>query len=208
MNRFIGGSLIFLSGTAIGACGTYFLLKNKYEKYANEEIEKCRFAYDEMKKDWMAKHSSTTEKKKVKKAASKKEEKEYEKAITPYNTISKKKILDKKELDEDEVISSSPEEIETTRRLAPKPWYPDDFGSDGFQDVELYYYNMDDSVVDDEGNDFPDWELHLGNFSNVIGQYEPGVAYIRNTYDKIDYRITVLNNAYSSSIESDAPLDE
>ena len=182
------GLLIFVSGVVIGSVVTHELVKTKYEKIANDEINEIREYYSKT-----ASHDSEEDK-------NMKEEEEaddsfddgtmtdYTKMANSYSNNSEKPDLKTlaKEVEEEEETEDGPHIIE-----------PDEYGS--FEDyftVNLTLYS-DGKLADDMDELVEDIEGTVG-VENLkqIGKYEEDALHVRNDELKTDFEILRVLDKY------------
>jgi hypothetical protein len=177
MNNKFTGFLMFAAGAAIGSVATWFFVKTKYERIANEEIESVREVY--YKKDSL-KENQATEKPTIY------EMKEYLERIKE-NGYGKYEY-DNNDNDEDE--EENYEEGESDMNDGPYIISPDEFGNmDDHTCVYLSYY-ADGVLADDWGTEIiaPDEEVGP-DIASHFGEYEEDTVFVRNEKLKIDYEI-------------------
>ena len=171
------GLLIFVSGVVIGSVVTHELVKTKYEKIANDEINEIREYYSKI-----ASHDSEEE---TDESFDDGTMTDYTKMANNYSNNSEKPDLKTlaKEVEEDE---DGPHIIE-----------PDEYGS--FEDyftVNLTLYadgkladDMDELVEDIEGT------VGVENLKQ-IGKYEEDALHVRNDELKTDFEILRVLDKY------------
>lgn len=175
--------LIFVAGSAVGSAVTAIVLKNKYEKYINDEIDSVKEMYVE----------------------------KYAKYIKFY-TENKTNLDDREVKDEPEDIleemvqdlgyeqtSDEIEEIEEEGdyELSELPYVikPEIFG-EGYP-TETFTYYGDDVLTDGEDKPIEDIEYYVGHDSlESFGIYDDDAVYVRNDRLKIDYEILKVEYNY------------
>lgn len=172
LNKF----LIFTVGAAIGAGVTWKIVKTKYEKIAQEEVEEVRAYYARDTFEEVEK-----EEPEVKEAP--KSQNSIERIEKAENMRAYHKIIDGsgyKEIDTEEV-----EDVE-------KPYVisPEEFGEiDDYNTVGLVYF-ADKVLTDDDNEPIDDVEGTVGVASlNTFGEYEEDAVHVRNDKRKCDYEI-------------------
>lgn len=171
MNTKIAGSLLFVAGVAVGSITSWMILKTKYERIANEEIESVREVY--AKKEAAAKE---TKDEVVDDKPSIYEMKEYLETIKE-NGYHKEE--NKEEGDPD--MNDSPYVIS-----------PDEYGNiDDHVCVNLTYYadgvladDWDTVVLDPIAEVGPDIASHFGDYEE-----DADTVFVRNEERKVDYEI-------------------
>lgn len=159
-------------GIAIGAAGSWFVAKRRFERIADEEIAS------------------------VKKAFSKKDEPEAieEKPVKEEAVVST--IEEGKDTANKTAYNKAAQEYAKTPKY-PKPYVikPEEFGDSEFN-LTLSYYE-DGVVVDESGVVMNDVEDAIGSdFENEFGHYEEDTVYIRNEARKCDYEIIREGEVY------------
>lgn len=177
------GFVIFLTGAAIGSTATWYLVKDKYEKKAQADIEsvKSKFTY---KKEESAKKSEP--------------EKEAIKEVTTEkpNIAEYAKMLSK----EGYTDYSTPEKGEVAK---PYVISLDQFREfDDYDVISLTYY-ADHILADDNDEIVEDVEDVVG-FESLghFGEYEDDSVYVRNERLKVDYEILLDQRRYTEVIQS------
>ena len=205
MNKNLLTSLAFVAGAAVGSAITWKLLKTKYEKIAQEEIDSVKETYAKMRKDDLEAKKVDIEaaKAKLHPAESEKAEtpevqpeevKEYEDVIARHNYTSYSNNINEKGGD---VMTDRPYVIS-----------PDEFGDyPDYETISLTYYN--DKVLTDEYNEIvDDIDDLIGEDSlNHFGEYEDDSVFVRNDALKVDYEI-LLDSANYSDIAPQNQVDD
>ena len=176
MKSTLNSFLIFAAGAAIGSAVTWKLVKTKYERIAQEEIDSVKetFANREKKSD-VDKHSKDVnhDMQNVRKTYS--------------NMIS--------ELDYDA------ESKEVTYVNKPKVIAPEDFGENDDYDVVSLIYYADNVLTDDMNRLVEDVEGTVGSdFAKHFGEYEEDSVFIRNDDLMTDYEILADCRKYSDVV--------
>ena len=185
--------LYFLLGVGVGAVGAYFLLKDKFEMQAQEEIDSVKEFYSKRNEEKV----ENKEGEEVKVKDEKPPIKEYFKKIDQYknyNTPVEKPVDPAKE-----PFNEDPYSIK-----------PDEFGDiEDYEQTSLMLYS--DNVLAWELDDeiFEDADEKLGpGFEDHIGEYEDNVAYIRNDIEKTDYAIYRDTRTYTEVSGRPRPVEE
>ena len=195
---------IFAGGILVGAAATYFAMKTKYEKLAENEIKEMREYYkDKNEKEVEIIERNAVQRHEHEKAvaeAEKQEEfdKEHEKELEEYREIVSQynhpeyadALVRKREL---QIKETEKEEENMTEEFA-QPYYiikPDQYGEKDYEPVTLTWYA--DGVLTDEFDnviDEDEIEERIGMEALVnIGAYEDGLIHVRNDDLEIDYEI-------------------
>lgn len=181
----------FVTGLVIGSVVTYVVVKDKFEKIAQEEIDSV--------KEVFGRRVEKEADKKVEKIAEKEVEK-IRKEYNDYSSLTKNYTsYSKDETEEDDCAQVEDEdgveifEVErasnSDRPYVIDPW---DFGGeDGYETITLNYY-ADGVLTDDDNNVIEDEEIDdiVGkDFAEHFGEYEKDCVCVRNDRLKTDYEI-------------------
>ena len=176
MNNGIKNTIIFLLGAAAGSAASWYLLKTKYERLAEEEIVSVKEAFarrldeiegigdeDEQLKTEDA-HKFTEE-----------EKTNYASIVATHYGITK-----------EEKGSSGVVELGT----APYTISPDEYGEkEDYEQVSLTYY-ADGVLADDFDEIVDEVDCKVGEDSlSKFGEFEDDCVFVRNDILKIDYEI-------------------
>lgn len=191
MNRTLTNLFVFAAGAVIGSVATWKLVKTKYEKIADQEIESMREYY--RKKSIEDKNSSINKveeslksvKETVEKASV--DHKEYVKLSNRYTS---------QQLTKPETRLEEEDEEEMTE---PYIITPEEFSDSDYSTETLTYYA--DGVIEDDYEDIwseEEIEDTIGSdFASHFGEYEADSVYVRNDYKEIDYEILRDERKYS-----------
>lgn len=179
----------FVTGLVIGSVVTYVVVKDKFEKIAQEEIDSV--------KEVFGRRVEKEADKKVEKIAEKEVEK-IRKEYNDYGSLTKNYTsYSKNETEEDDCaqVEDGVELFEVERASnSDRPYVIDpwDFGGEeGYDTVTLNYY-ADDVLTDSDNNVIEDEDIDdfVGaNFAEHFGEYEKDCVCVRNDRLKIDYEI-------------------
>lgn len=183
MNK-AGSLFIFAAGAAVGSYITWKLLKDKYERIAQDEIDSVKevFAKKENSDDSepiLAEESGHNDKPSIIEYAAKLHENGY----TNYSDSENKETVHK-------------EDGETVEK--PYVISPDEFGEFGeYETISLTYY--EDQVLADDNDDI------IKNVDDVVGteslthfgEYEDDSVFVRNDRLKCDYEILLDQRKFS-----------
>lgn len=183
-------SLGFIIGAATGSAVTWYLLKDKYEALAQEEIDSVKEVFlrrEQELKDQSVKKTvaegikdSDKEKPDLKEYARRLEKEGY----TRYSDFG------------------SDEEEKPVSETGPYVIPPEQFGDDEkYEQISLTYYA--DGVLADENDEvIEDVEGTVGIDSlNHFGEYEDDSVFVRNDARKCDYEILLDQRTYSEVAE-------
>lgn len=183
-------SLGFIIGAASGATVAWYLLKDKYETLAQEEIDSVKKVFarreQEMKDETVKRNVAEGIKDSDR---TKPDLKEYAEQLkkngyTRYSDLSA----------DDEGVSD--------KQTKPYVIPPEQFGDDeNYDQISLTYYA--DGVLADENDEvIEDVEDAVGIDSlNRFGEYEDDSVFVRNDTRKCDYEILLDQRTYSEVVE-------
>lgn len=173
------GLLTFLAGAGAGSFITFLVLKDRYRKYAQEEIDSVKEIY----------------------GVKKKEEPEEEPIVkAPKQTEYIKTSLDTaKRICEDNGYTNYHEVTKVPENgVADKPYVisPNDYGEyEDYTRVSLSYYA--DGILTDENDEPVSIENTVGNEAlTTFGEYEDDAVHVRNDAKKCDYEVLLDNRKY------------
>lgn len=175
---------MFVAGAAIGSAVTYFLVKDKFEKIAQEEIDSVKEVFG----------------RKVKKEAEKEAEKEIQEIRKEYNqynslTTNYASFSNKTDDEAEEELEEKYENQDIIVERATdmdRPYIipPEEFGiCDGYELITLTHYS-DGVLADDCDELVEDIDFVVGeDYAEHFGEYEEDAIYVRNDRLKADYEI-------------------
>lgn len=185
----------FVTGLVIGSVITYVVVKDKFEKIAQEEIDSVKEVFGRRVEKEADKKVEKIAEKEVEKI--RKEYNEYDNLTKNYTSYSKNETKENNEEDE-EVCENDEDGVElfeverasdSDRPYVIDPW---DFGGeDGYDTVTLNYY-ADDVLTDSDNNVIEDEDIDdfVGkDFAEHFGEYEKDCVCVRNDRLKTDYEI-------------------
>lgn len=168
--------VLFSAGVAAGVTFSWYYFKEKYERFANEEIKSVKEVFLQEKTNEPSKQVES------KKTANQKQS--YNKIVNDegYTNYSKKR---KDDLKMPYVIS------------------PENFGEfDEYEKVSLTYYS-DNVLTDEDDNVIEDPDELIGPDSlSCFGEYEDDSVFVRDDERKCDYEILLDNRRFSSVIKT------
>lgn len=166
MNKTILSSIgMFVAGAAIGSLVTWKLVKTKYERIAQEEIDS------------------------VKEVFSKREEKSSEKDIDEDDseTESLEDIIDESCYKTESTDKEEKKEMNNSDR--PYVITPEEFGDSDYAIISLTYYT-DGTVTNEKNKIVANVDELIGLDSlNHFGEYEDDSVFVRNDALQIDFEI-------------------
>lgn len=185
MNNKVVNFIAFTAGAAVGSVVTWKLLKTKYEKLAQEEIDSVKEVFSRRDKESENKVDEVI-KPEPEQPAESEEKVAYKERLntlgyTDYSEMGKK-------------------DDEPTTSVTPYVISPDDFGcAEGYDFCNLTYY-ADGVLADDDGDIIEDIEGTVGSASlRRIGEYEPDVVHVRNDVRRVDYEICRDHDTYEEA---------
>ena len=206
--------LVFAAGAAIGSAVTWKVVKTKYERIIQEEV-------DSFKEDYAKCMANIGEQDGNGEATDESEDAGEEDYTYPEGTVKQINWDELEDLEEDEE-DASPEEYDrktyaklveqyTNEKGGPKdiakdiakPPYvssPYDFGElDDYHQIELTYY-ADDVLEDDEYNIVNDVDELLGPKAlTTFGEYEDDAVFVRNERLRTDFQILKDYRTYAEA---------
>lgn len=183
-------SLGFIFGAASGATVAWYLLKDKYETLAQEEIDSVKEVFarreQEMKDETVKRNVAEGIKDSDR---TKPDLKEYAEQLKKNGYIRYSDL-------------SADDEGVSDKQTKPYVIPPEQFGDDeSYDQISLTYYA--DGVLADENDEvIDDVEETVGNESlNHFGEYEDDSVFVRNDTRKCDYEILLDQRTYSEVAE-------
>lgn len=190
--------VVFAVGAAVGSAVTWYYVKDKYAKIAQEEIDSVKEKFT-----FRAQEESAEDQKKAADLAKDKPDiSQYAKQLS---SLGYKNYSQISEEEPEEETSTDISEPETEKEEAPKPPYvisPDAFGEAGYDQISFAYYA--DHILTDENDDIvEDVEGTVGFESlNHFGEYEDDSVFVRNERLKVDFEILLDRRKYSDIAKS------
>lgn len=179
----------FLAGTAVGAAASWFLVKKKYEKIADEEIKEMRQHYLERIAQEVDEEVDTFCEDEYEDRDVLREEVEaiIEQQGYSRTTISATQVPPEEEGDVKEMDNKE----------HPYVIPPEEFDElDGYNAISLTYYS-DGILADEYDNVIDDIDEIVGLDSlNQFGVYEDDSVFVRNDKLKSDYEILLDNKTF------------
>lgn len=195
MNGTLSKLFIFAAGAAVGSVVTWKILKTKYERLAQEEIDSVKEVYE---KRYEALCGCTCEPERAETSVDedtvegepdREEPVEVDEVIADYEDIL---------VDNGYATETTPTKKEATDTKKPYVIAPEDFGeNDDYEITSLTYY-ADGILTDDADDPIDDIDLFVGKESLThFGEYEDDSVYVRNDKFKCDYEILLDSRNYS-----------
>ena len=162
--------IIFVVGVGVGIGASYNIIKKKHEEILEEEIASVKETYSKNNKE----SDEVTEEK----------EPELEE-IAPVKEKYEKLTKEYSELKEENCTNSEIYEISY-----------DDFGEEGYEEIELTYYIDDEILTDDADEPMEELDIisSIGSIDILDGCKDGEYIYIRNKEKEIDYSIAISEN--------------
>lgn len=191
MNNKVVSVFAFIFGAAAGSVVTWKLLKTKYEKIAQEEIDSVKEVYSK---------KATALSNEVEKAHA------YLRANTVADTKDRAEKVNYGKTVADLGYSAEDNKEEQEETMEDKEIYvipPDDFGETGYETMSLTYF-ADKVLTDETDEPIENEEELIGKGSlNHFGEYEDDSVFVRNDREKIDFEILLDTRNYSDFIASE-----
>lgn len=191
MNK-VTGFAIFAIGAAIGSLVTWKLVKTKYERIAQEEINSVKETFAKRKPVAETPKQTDTAVKTDDSRTDFEEYKKYRNLATVYN----------KSDEENE------EEGEPDMSDGPQVISPDDFGQIDYYDIVSLNYYADGVLTDDWDNVIEDPDETVGpDIESHFGEYEEDTVYVQNDEHGAYYEICRDLRNYSDVVGPAKDLD-
>ena len=173
MNSILSKVVLFAAGATVGSAVTWKLVKDKYERMAQEDIEAVREFYSSKKQDSL---EDDPEDVVVEECDEPTPREVYSEVVNDlgYGDLSSEKIIE----EEDDDVSE------------PYVISPSEYGEMGYETESLWYYEGDGIVTTYFGELIEDVDELVGpDFADHYGEYEEDSVHVRNDKLKIDYEI-------------------
>lgn len=187
----------FILGLGIGGVGGWFLLKETYRKYAENDISSVKEAFHVKEEQMMKKIEELTNKSEGDKDSNdiseESDDGEPEKKNPYKNMVKDVTKVKGKYHNIDHDISS----MKNVAEDLPYVVSPNDFGEkEDYLKVSLTYY-IDGVLADDTGYVIDNVEEMIGDALEHFGEYEDDSVFCRNDAKKCDYEILKDLHKYS-----------
>ena len=162
--------VIFIAGVGVGIGASYNIIKKKHEEILEEEIASVKETYSKNNKE----SDEVTEENEPEPEEIASVKEKYEKLTKEYS-----------ELNEENCTNSEIYEISY-----------DDFGEEGYEEIELTYYIDDETLTDDADEPMEELDIisSIGSIDILNGCKDGEYIYIRNEEKEIDYSIAISEN--------------
>lgn len=198
----------FVLGAAIGSFVTWNVVKDTYQKLAQEEIEDIRQYYKE-KLD--ALEPKTVSNEVLKNTHEKPDIREFAARIigeNGYKNYSNTSINPDPVLNEEEEPEQKENEVVEHDPNKPYVVSPEEFGEKGYTVISLSYY-ADGVLADEDDHVVEDVDAVIGYESlEHFGEYENDSVHVRNDRLRCDYEILIDLREYSEVISAKPYLTE
>lgn len=206
MNKNVFGMIMFAAGAAVGSVVTWKVVKTKYEKIAQEEIDSVKETFNLKKLEAKGGEEVATKAEADVEEAEPDPRPHYQNPdlFEYYNKILGEGYTS------DVPESAKEEKGGSNVGLKPHVISPDEFGEledEGYDKVKLAWY-ADGVLADDRGNvvENVDETIGMDNLKRM-GEYEDDAVHIRNDHLKIDYEILLSLRKYEET-NFDYPPDD
>ena len=167
--------LIFAAGAAIGSVVTWKMVKDKYARIAQEEIDSVKIAFEKNYCDVQERYAQHYEQM----------EKELERKDY-VNIVNELKYAEKQEVKHDPWVQ------EEDRTTFPRIITPDELGQyEHYKIVTLTYFNDEGILCDDTGNEYDVDETIGDEAIHHFGEWEDNVVHVRNNEMKTDFEVVL-----------------
>ena len=162
--------VIFIAGVGVGIGASYNIIKKKHEEILEEEIASVKETYSKNNKE----SDEVTEEKEPEPEEIASVKEKYEKITKEYSELNEENC-------------TNPEIYEISY---------DDFGEEGYEEIELTYYIDDETLTDDADEPMEELDIisSIGSIDILNGCKDGEYIYIRNEEKEIDYSIAISEN--------------
>lgn len=197
MNKAIGMSIAFLLGASAGAASVWYILKERYAKIAQEEIDSVKETFSKLYSLDMEKEDGSPV-----------TDISDEEPVRATNMVKKQAddLIDK--LDYTSYSSadiSETSEDKEVRVEEDRPYIisPEEFGElEDYEQIDLTFFS-DQIVADDELEIVEDLDRVIGFESlNHFGEYSENTIFVRNDRLKCDYEVNTDERTYAEAVNS------
>lgn len=192
--------LMFTAGAAIGSVVTWKFVKNKYDRIVQEEVESVKETYYEM----LAIRQNGDDDADVEEVKDEINEEKQHEAVTRINWSDYEDLEDEEDSEEyANLVSNYTNKEGGAVSMGTEPYVisPYDFGElDDYSEIELTYYEGDDTLEDDEGRIVSDREELIGPTALfTFGEYEDDAVFVRNERLRTDFQILKDYRSYAEA---------
>lgn len=191
MNKTIGMTAAFLLGAAAGAAGAWYILKERYARIAQEEIDSVKEAFSHRAESVKADtdDSDISDEDESKRATDMIKDKAEELAEKlDYTSYSAKTDISKEDKEND------------VKEDQPYIISPEEFGEfEDYEQIELTFFK-DQIIADDEMEIVEEVDRVIGFESlNHFGEYQDDAIFVRNDRLKSDYAVILDERTYAEA---------
>lgn len=185
--------LLFAAGAVIGSVATYFLVKDKFEKQAQEDIDSVKEVFNRRMKE-QTNNQEVEEIEKVKEEVA-----QYKELASNYSSFSSGSDEEADSMLEEKYENRNIE-VDSPDMIIDEPYIitPEEFGAlDGYDLISLDYYS--DGILTDDCEEIIENEEEIvgKDYVEHFGEYEEDAVYVRNDRLKADYEILKDLRKYS-----------
>ena len=184
MNYKLTNAVAFVTGAAIGSLVTWKLLKDRYERLVQEEIESVKEVFSRR----LSEESDDSEEESFEEIPSHRQV--TESSIMEYAA----KLKEMQYSDEEDIEKGANEQMDKIDK--PYVIEPDEYGELDYETVSLTYY-ADGVLTDDRDNIIEDVDNIVGKDAvNHFGEFEEDSVFVRNDSKQCDYEILRVLEEY------------
>lgn len=189
MNNTIKNLLIFGGGVATGAVATYFYIKDKFEKYTQEEIDSVKAYYKNKAEKANPTQEVEPEPEEERPQFSEKEKEDYKSYVRESGYVNYSNYMNKEEMDQAKENGEYNKDIRIPEEI-PYIIQPEEFGEEAGYDTQTLTYFADKVLVDDLDDEVEDLDTVVGLENlKVFDEYGASSVYVRNDIFRMDYEI-------------------
>ena len=180
MNNTLSKALMFVAGAAVGSVATWAIIKTKYERIANEEIESIREFYNNKDKEKLTDEAYGDDEEDENKTDDSEDIDHYKRIIQEEGYSENMKEENEMDVNKPYVIS------------------PEDADDIDYDLEQLDYFEGDETLVDSFGDVVENVEEVVGaDFASHFGEYEQDTVYVANDAHRLVYEICRDYRSYS-----------
>lgn len=198
MKKSVKAAFIFSAGAAVGSILTWKLVKTRYERIAQKEIDSVKAVFSRRK----AETSERKEKEPEENNRTMADEAREKPDIAKYT----EKLMEYGYIYEQDDTRPEKRSDESVKKETERPYVidPDDFGEfDDYDKISLTYYS-DGILADDQDEIIEDIDDIIGSDSlGHFGEYEDDAVHVRNDMLKADYEILRDFRTYEETVREE-----
>ena len=191
------GIAAFIFGVAVGSGATWYFLKDKYEKLAQEEIDSVKKVFSKRNQDI----SNDSEDEKPEEDQAEPADSTLIKYERGLNALDYTSYSAETPATEEKQVEEETEE--PVNDGSPYVIPPEEFGmEDDYDQISLTYFS--DHILTDENNELVEEVDRVIGFDslNHFGEYEDDSVFVRNDRLKCDYEILLDQRRYSDVLKT------